>query len=379
MEKTFAHLGINEALIAGLAKADITVPTAIQAAVIPDVLAGRDVIGQSATGTGKTLAYLLPIFQRIDASKREMQVIVLSPTHELALQIFREVELLAQNSGAPISSAVIIGDVNIARQIDKLREKPHILVGSAGRILELVQKRKINAQTIKTIVIDEADRLLEDSNRASVAAVIKATQKDRQLMLFSATITPAAIEKAGEWMHDPVFASVQAESTVPSGIIHEYFLSEARDKIDILRKLLASLRSERTLVFVNTAAAIAETAAKLCYHGITAVGIHGSSSKSERQAAMEDFRAGRAQVMVASDLAARGLDIPGVENVVNLDLPENPQAYLHRAGRTGRAGEAGRVFSIVDRTEARHINYLQKSLQIRIPEKKLSYGKIVDG
>ena len=379
MENTFSQLGINEALVAGLANADITVPTPIQAAVIPDILDGRDVIGQSATGTGKTLAYLLPIFQKIDASKREMQAIILSPTHELALQIFREVELLAHNSGAPISSAVIIGDVNIARQIDKLKEKPHILVGSAGRILELVQKRKINAQTIKTIVIDEADRLLDENNRASVAAVIKATQKDRQLMLFSATITPAAAGKAGEWMRDPVLTSVQAESAVPPGIIHGYLLSEARDKIDTLRKLLASLQSERTLVFVNTATAIAETVAKLCYHGVAAVGIHGSSSKAERQAAMEDFRTSRAQVMVASDLAARGLDIPGVENIVNLDLPENPQAYLHRAGRTGRAGEAGRVFSIVDRTEARHINYLQKSLQISIPEKKLSYGKIVEG
>ncbi len=379
MENTFARLGVNEALVAGLSKAEITTPTPIQAAVIPDILSGRDVIGQSATGTGKTLAYLLPLFQKIDVSKREMQAIILSPTHELALQIFRQAEMLAQNSGLPVTSAVIIGDVNITRQIDKLKEKPHIIVGSAGRILELVQKRKINAQTIKTIVIDEADRLLEDSNRAGVALVIKSTQKDRQLLLFSATITPAAVTKAGEWMKDPVFASLQAESAVPTGITHAYFLSEARDKIEILRKLLASLQSERTLVFVNTAAAIAETVAKLRHHGVAAVGVHGSSSKIDRQEAMGDFCAGRAHVMVASDLASRGLDIPGVENVINLDLPENPQAYLHRAGRTGRAGEGGCVFSLVDRAEARHIHYLQKSLQIRIPEKKLSYGKIVEG
>ena len=137
MENTFARLGINEALVAGLSKAEIITPTPIQAAVIPDILNGRDVIGQSATGTGKTLAYLLPLFQKIDASKREMQAIILSPTHELALQIFRQAELLANNSGVPVTSAVIIGDVNITRQIDKLKEKPHIIVGSAGRILEL--------------------------------------------------------------------------------------------------------------------------------------------------------------------------------------------------------------------------------------------------
>jgi len=378
MENTFAQLGIDAALIAGLAKTEITVPTSIQAAVIPDALQGKDIIGQSATGTGKTLAYLLPLFQKIDSSKREMQAIVLAPTHELAMQIFRQTELLAQNAEKAVTAAVLIGEVNITRQIDKLKEKPHILIGSGGRILELIQKRKINAQTIKTIVIDEADRLLDDNNRAGVASVIKATQKDRQLMLFSATITPMAIEKAGEWMHDPVFASVQTESAVPSEIEHVYFITDARDKIDTLRKLLASLKVERTLVFVNTAAAIVETVAKLCHHGVVAVGIHGSASKGERQAAMEDFRTGRARVLVASDLAARGLDIPGVENVANLDLPEDPQAYLHRAGRTGRAGESGRVFSIVDRAEARHINFLQKSLQIRIPEKWLSYGKIVD-
>lgn len=378
MEQTFLQLGITVKLIAGLAKADITAPTPIQSAVIPEALAGRDVIGQSATGTGKTIAYLLPLFQKIDSAKREMQVIVLAPTHELAMQIFRQTELLAQNSEEPITAAVIIGEVNITRQIDKLKERPHILIGSAGRILELIQKRKINAQTIKTIVLDEADRLLDENNRACVAAVIKATQKDRQLMLFSATITPAAIEKADEWMRDPVFVTVQAESAVPSEITHMYLVAEARDKIDTLRKLLASLGEERALVFVNTAAAIAETVAKLCHHGVAAVGIHGSSPKGERQAAMEDFHAGRSRVMVASDLAARGLDIPGVQNVMNLDLPENSQAYLHRAGRTGRAGETGHVFTIMDRTEVRHINYLQKSLLIRIPEKVLSYGEVVD-
>ena len=378
MQTSFEQIGLDKKLVAGLAKAAITIPTPVQAAVIPEVLQGRDVIGHSATGTGKTLAYLLPLFQKIESGKREVQAVVLAPTHELVMQIFRQAELLAQNSGIPVAAAAIIGEVNIARQIEKLKEKPHLLIGSAGRVLELIQKRKINAQTIKTIVLDEADRLLDETNRAAVAAVIKTTQKDRQLLLFSATITPAVIEKTGEWMRDPVFVAVKAESAVPSAIDHMCLISEARDKIDTLRKLLASLGAERTLVFVNTAAAIAETVAKLCHHGVAAVGIHGSSSKGERQAAMEDFRTGRARVMVASDLAARGLDIPGVENIANLDLPEDPQAYLHRAGRTGRAGEAGKVFSIVDRAEARHVNYLQKSLQIKILEKELSYGKIVD-
>ena len=378
MNTSFEQLGLDKILVVGLAKAAITIPTPVQTAVIPEALTGRDVIGHSATGTGKTLAYLLPLFQKIDSSKREVQGIVLAPTHELVMQIFRQAELLAQNSGIPVFTAAIIGEVNIARQIDKLKEKPHLLIGSAGRVLELIQKKKINAQTIKTIVLDEADRLLDENNRAAVAAVIKTTQKDRQLLLLSATIPQETLAAAAQWLRDPVHAAIQNDSPLPSGITHMFFLAEARDKVVVLRKLLAGIQPERALVFVNTASAIAETVAKLNFHGVAAAGLHGSANKAERQAAMQDYREGRVRILVASDLAARGLDIDGVENVINLDLPETAQAYLHRAGRTGRAGADGRVFSIVDKAEARRIPSLRKSLRIAITEKQLSYGEIVD-
>ena len=378
MQTSFEQIGLDKKLVAGLAKAAITIPTPVQAAVIPEVLQGRDVIGHSATGTGKTLAYLLPLFQKIESGKREVQAVVLAPTHELVMQIFRQAELLAQNSGIPVAAAAIIGEVNIARQIDKLKEKPHLLIGSAGRLLELIQKRKINAQTIKTIVLDEADRLLDETNRAAVAAVIKTTQKDRQLLLFSATIPQETLAAAAQWLREPVHAAIRNDSPLPSGIAHMYFLAEARDKVVVLRKLLAGIQPERALVFVNTAPAIAETVAKLNFHGVAAAGLHGSANKAERQAAMQDYREGRVRILVASDLAARGLDIDGVENVINLDLPETAQAYLHRAGRTGRAGATGRVFSIVDKAEARRIPSLRKSLRISIAEKHLSYGEIVD-
>lgn len=378
MQTSFEQIGLDKKLVAGLAKAAITIPTPVQAAVIPEVLQGRDVIGHSATGTGKTLAYLLPLFQKIESGKREVQAVVLAPTHELVMQIFRQAELLAQNSGIPVAAAAIIGEVNIARQIDKLKEKPHLLIGSAGRLLELIQKRKINAQTIKTIVLDEADRLLDETNRAAVAAVIKTTQKDRQLLLFSATIPQETLAAAAQWLREPVHAAIRNDSPLPSGIAHMYFLAEARDKVVVLRKLLAGIQPERALVFVNTAPAIAETVAKLNFHGVAAAGLHGSANKAERQAALQDYRDGRVRILVASDLAARGLDIDGVENVINLDLPETAQAYLHRAGRTGRAGADGRVFSIVDKAEARRIPSLRKSLRISIAEKHLSYGEIVD-
>ena len=378
MNESFANSGLHEKLAIGLGKMGITVPTGIQTEMIPSVLAGKDVIGQSETGTGKTLAYLLPLFQKIDTEKAAMQAIILAPTHELAMQIFRQSQLLAEKSEIAVTTAVIIGDVNISRQIDKLKEKPHIIVGSAGRILELIQKRKINAQTIKTIVLDEADRLLEDNNRASVGGIIKATQKDRQLVLVSATITPDTLTKAGEWAKDPVVVSVREKPTVPSDIEHIYFLCEARDKIEVLRKLLASLKVPRVLVFINTSDAIETTVAKLAFHGIAVAGIHGSAIKTDRQTAMEAFRAGRVQVLVASDLAARGLDIPGVDCVVSLELPEDPQAYLHRAGRTGRAGKKGLAAAIVDRQEEKQIADLQKKLQIRMPRKHMERGKIAE-
>lgn len=378
MNQSFAELGIQGALVQGLAKAGITVPTQIQEEVIPEVLAGKDVVGQSATGTGKTLAFLLPLFQKIDHARRDTQAIVLAPTHELAMQIFREAQLLADNSGLPVTSAVIIGDVNIARQIDRLKERPHLLVGSSGRILELIQKRKINAQTVKTIVLDEADRLLDDNHRVSVTAIIKATQKDRQLLLFSATIPTAALEKALGMSNDAVVVTIAAPAAVPAEIEHLYFVVETRDKIEFLRKLLASLQVDRALVFVNTSAAIEETVAKLCHHGVAATGIHGSSVKKDRQGAMESFRDGRTGVLVASDLAARGLDIAGVRCVINLELPEDPQAYQHRAGRTGRAGATGMTLSIIDRAEQKRIAFLEKKLNVKILPKRLAFGKIID-
>ena len=378
MNQSFAELGVHSALVQGLEKAGITMPTKIQEEVIPEVLAGKDVVGQSATGTGKTLAFLLPLFQKIDHARRDTQAIVLAPTHELAMQIFREAQLLADNSGLPVTAAVIIGDVNIARQIDRLKDRPHLLVGSSGRILELIQKRKINAQTVKTIVLDEADRLLDDNHRVSVAAIIKATQKDRQLLAFSATIPAAALEKAVGMSNDAVVVTIAASTAVPPEIEHLYFVVETRDKIEFLRKLLASLQVDRALVFINTSAAIEETVAKLCHHGVAATGIHGSSVKKDRQGAMESFRDGRTGVLVASDLAARGLDIAGISCVINLELPEDPQAYQHRAGRTGRAGATGMTLSIVDQAEEKRIAFLQKKLNIKIVPKRLAFGKIVD-
>ncbi|MDT8903603.1 DEAD/DEAH box helicase [Anaeroselena agilis] len=378
MGDLFAGIGINEALARGLGKAGITRPTGIQAEVIPLALFGKDVIGQSATGTGKTLAYLLPLLQKIETAKRETQAIVLAPTHELAMQIYHQSEALSQNAGLPVTAAPIIGQVNIARQIDMLKGKPHIIIGSSGRILELIQKRKINAQTIKTIIIDEADRLLDDMNWASVKAVIKTTMRDRQMLLFSATMTPAALERAKEVMRDPEVIAANGQTEIPSDISHMYFVCEPRVKFELLRKLAAHLNVEQALVFINQSEAIETTVMKLNYHGLTAAGIYGTAGKADRQKALEDFRSGKVRLLVASDLAARGLDIPGVKYVFNLELPEDPQIYLHRVGRTGRAGQSGTAISLVTGKEIELIAKLEKVLRIKLTSKDLLSGKVVD-
>lgn len=376
MSESFEKLGIIAPLATGLHKAGIAVPTGIQAQVIPLALLGKDIIGQSATGTGKTLAYLLPLFQKIDIAKRELQAMILAPTHELAIQIQSQIEMIANNSGMPVTSAPIIGNVNIMRQIEKLKEKPHIIVGLSGRILELIQMRKITAHTVKTIIIDEADRLLDDKNLDSVKAVIKTTLKERQLMLFSATITTKTLDRAKEFMREPEV--ITGKSDIAPDISHMYFLTEQRDKIEVLRKLVRTINIERALVFINRSDEIEITAAKLNYHGLKAAGLHGSLVTADRKKSIEDFRSGKIQLLVATDLAARGLDIPGVAYVFNLELPEDPQVYLHRVGRTGRAGQSGTAISIVARREAVLINKYEKVLKINILAKRLSRGRIFD-
>lgn len=378
MEMTFEHLGISSFLIEALKAEGIAEPTEIQAKTIPLILEHRDVVGQSETGSGKTLAYLLPILQKIDPQKKENQALILTPTHELALQVHRQIERLSQNSGGKITSAVLIGNVNITRQIEKLKEKPHILVGSAGRILELIQKKKISSQTLKTVVLDEADRLLDEKNSVSVKAVIKTTLKDRQLLLFSATMNHGALEQFLMGLKDPEVIRVTEKATVAATIIHQYFICDQRDKFEILRKLVRILNPSRALVFINKSEDIERTLEKLKFHGLNAEAIHGSSQKTDRRQAMENFRTGKIQLLVASDLAARGLDIKNVTHIFNLDFPEDPQLYLHRVGRTGRAGHSGVAISLVNERELQFVHKVERTFNISIELKKMFQGKIVD-
>ncbi|MGE4272627.1 MAG: DEAD/DEAH box helicase [Desulfitobacterium sp.] len=374
--QSFAQLGVHSLLVDALQKEKIIEPTKIQQEAIPLILNNQDVVGQSETGSGKTLAYLLPIIQKIDLLKKENQALILTPTHELALQVQRQIQSLAEHLGGTVTSAAVIGNVNITRQIEKLKEKPHIIVGSAGRILELIQKKKISSQTLKTIVLDEADRLLDEKNLPAIKSVLKTTLKDRQVLLFSATITPETIKQSADFLKEPAILRVKEKATVTPTIAHQYFLCEQRDKLELLRKLIRHLEPTRALIFINKSEEIEKTAERLKYHGLEAEAISGSADKDKRRQAMENFRNGKTSLLVASDLAARGLDIKNITHIFNLDLPEDPHLYLHRVGRTGRAGQSGIAISLATDHEKHFITKIENTLKISIPLHNLSHGKV---
>lgn len=379
MENTFEQLGLDPVLVAAIGKQGIEKPTEIQEYMIPVALTGKDVIGRSETGSGKTLAYLLPIFQRLDLSLRGTQAIIITPTHELAAQVFHQAELLEENTGLDVGCALLIGAAGIGRQLDRLKAKPRVVVGSAGRILDLIGRKKIQAHQVKTIVLDEGDRLLEDGHMEDIERILKTTLKQRQVILLSASVGDEAKARASKIMkEDAVLAEANSGGFVPQGISHYYMLSTPRDKFINLRKILAGESPTRAIVFLNNPENIEVTVDKLCYHGIKATGIYGQAGKLDRKNAMDAFREGRANVLVASDIGARGLDIEGLTHIVNLDVPEEPTQYLHRAGRCGRKGQEGVAITLVTPYERRWIHKYEKVWGLTFQQKEMSYGKLVD-
>lgn len=376
---TFNDLNLDSNIIEGLKKQGITTPTSIQASAIIPAMENKDVIGEAFTGSGKTLAYLLPIFHKIDTSKRETQAIVLAPTHELALQIEAQIKLLAQNSNTAITSLSVIGDVNINNQIKKLKEiKPHIIVGSTGRILDLIRKKKITAHTVKTIVIDEGDNLLDPKRSQITKDIIKTTMRDRQLMVFSASIKPETLLTAQRLMKDPVIIKSEEKAEMNPNIEHMLFVCERRDKFETLRKIISAVNPKKAIIFVNSNDDIEMTTAKLNFHSKDCFAMSGHISKEDRKLAIDSFRNGRIKILVSSDITARGLDVEGITHVFHLDLPLKLNEYLHRAGRTARGNNSGVSIAIATLKQLNIIKKYEKEFNIKFEEKEVFGGKILD-
>ncbi|GAA0766312.1 DEAD/DEAH box helicase [Clostridium subterminale] len=376
--KNFLELNINAEIIKALEKLKITKPTPIQELSIPKISANIDVIMQSETGSGKTLAYLLPLIERINYEKRENQFIVLVPTHELALQVNEVLNTLADKSALDIKSTVIMGDVNIKRQVEKLKDKPQFVIGSPGRILELIKMKKISAHTVKTIVIDECDKLLDKNNLNMVKDVIKTTLRDRQLVMTSATLTEEALNIGESLMKSHEMIKCNNDTTINPNINNFYIVCDRRDKILILRKLMASIKPKKAITFINKSEEIEILTSKLKYHGLNVDGIHGSFVKNQRQKTMLDFKAERINLLVSSDLSARGLDIEDVTHIFNVDLPEDMNTYVHRSGRTARGDKSGTVISIISPKEIAQLKSYSTKLNFNLTEKTISHGNIED-
>ena len=376
--KEFKELNLKEEIVNALAKQGLIKMTPIQEMAIPVALEGKNIVAQSETGTGKTLAYLLPILNNIDVSKKELQAVILAPTHELVSQINSAIDDITKELEEKISSIIIVGSGNIKRQMEALKKKPQIIVGSSGRVLELINKKKISPYTVKTLVMDEGDKLLHYKNIEEVNSIRKSMMRDTQKLLFSATLTDETITVVDKVMENYEVIKATEGNEVNTDIDHGYFFVQSRDKIDTLRRVIHASKAERILVFINRNYDLTVTLERLRYHKIKVDSLHGENSKERRKRALEDFRNGKIQVLMASDVAARGLDIKGLTHIINLDIPEDPKNYLHRVGRVGRAGTTGTAYSIVEKSEERVIKRYEEAFGIKIPERVTYEGDIMD-
>jgi superfamily II DNA/RNA helicase len=375
----FDKLKIQPELVKALKLENIETSTKIQQLVIPEILENKDLIAESETGTGKTLAFLLPIFQLIDLNIKNNQVIILAPTHELAMQIHSEATTLAKNSALPIKSQPIIGNVSTKRQLEKLKLKPQIIVGTPGRIADLIIQKKIKAHTIKSIIVDEADLQLTNENSIIIKNIISFTKQDRQLLFFSATFSKKSIEVINQHAPDVQKYSVRDSGVVKGDIEHLYFeVTDERDKLKVLRKAINALNPHKAIIFVKKNNDVLILAERLKYHNLQAVDLHGCNNKQERQTAFSNFKEGKIKFLIASDIAARGLDVKDVSHVFNFNLPFGHREYIHRVGRTGRAGQKGVAISFVSGREIGMLKRFSEKLKINFSLKKLKEGEIVN-
>ena len=373
---TLEHSTLDSRLVHALQALQFTELTPIQEKVYEPIKANRDLIARSHTGSGKTFAFLLPLFEKIDITKRENQVLILAPTHELVVQIETQAKLLAEKSGIAVRSTTIIGGANVDKQIKKLKEKPQLIVGTAGRVLELIKKKKIMAHTIKTIVLDEADNLLDNTSFTTIEDIIKTTLRDRQLLTFSATLTDTTLQTATSLMTAPVLVTNSEQNVVNPNIEHGYLCVALREKFETLRKLLNAENPSRAIVFVNQNFAMNDIADKLNYHQHETFIIRGNVSKEQRKQALDQFRSGKIKLLISSDLSARGLDISEVTHIIHFDLPSQANEYLHRAGRTARGHNHGQSICILTPKELPTLKKYEKQLGIMFNELLVSKGEL---
>lgn len=350
-------------------------PTTIQTKAIPEILEGKDIMAESPTGTGKTLAYLLPVLEKIEPEKQAVQAVILASSQELVMQILQEIQKWAEGSG--IKAASFIGGANVKRQLEKLKKHPQIALGTPGRVMELIKQKKLKMHEVKTVVLDEGDQLLVPEHSETVRNIVKSTLKERQVLLFSATLSPIIEQLAKELTSNAEVIRVEKDETIKAAPVdHIYFVAEAREKIKMLEKI-SRLESIKALVFVRDIGNLTVMAEKLDFKNIASSTLHSDLSKFDRQKAIKNFRTGKTNMLIATDVAARGLDIKGVTHVIHFDFPKDMNQYIHRSGRTGRFAASGTVISLVTEREERELKKLTKELGLTAEKKIMRGGEIV--
>ncbi len=354
--------------------------TEIQRQTYKHVMDNRDIIACSSTGTGKTLAYLIPIINRLKKDNHNIQAIVLVPTAELAIQVNNTLKDIFAHMDNAFSSVALIGDVNISRQIDSIKSnKPAIIVGTPNRIHQLISNKKIKVHEVKTLVLDEADKLFDKTFIQDVEAIRKSLMKFTQVLLFSASVDKKT--RTNTLCFKPIFIDINSNSgntsQIPSTIKHISVISDRRERIETLRKIIKAVKPEKAIIFVNSKYDLEESLQKLEYHHYNVASIAGNKDNSTKKAAIDNFRSGKIQLLIATDIAARGLQIDNIDTVINVNLPEDNKEYIHRCGRCGRNGNTGTCISIITDNELNKIKSYQKAFHINVVNKRLYQGKLV--
>ncbi|HAK68638.1 MAG TPA: ATP-dependent helicase [Treponema sp.] len=390
MNDSFSDIGLSREIVSRLEENGITEPTPVQKKVIPLVAEGKNILFQSETGTGKTFAYLLPLVEALEKQenpRRDVRLLIVSPTYELASQIKQQVQKISS-----LKCALCIGGSPLSKQVEKLREHPEIVIGGPARLLELIHLKKMRADSVKTLVLDEADRLMSPELRDDTKGLLDRLPRSVQLIGNSATVsdyTRKILQEARDGLEGAredtsqgsgnaiILVTLPPEDILRKKITHWALFAERRDKIDTLRSFINAVKPEKLIVFTSRSDQVDNIVGKMRYKKLECDGFSAKSDKRSRKEAIDKFRSGKIPILVTTDLASRGLDIAGISHVVQMDLPEKADFFVHRAGRTARAGQTGINCVIGDEREMEAYARLEKKLKITVYPKVLYGGKLL--
>ena len=364
MDSEFSYLGLDEALVQAVTEHGFVSPTPIQEAVIPLMICGQDVVGQAQTGTGKTAAFALPMLHNFEPGFSGVQGLVLAPTRELALQVSQACTAYGRHSGARVLA--VYGGTAYGPQIYGLRRGVDIVVGTPGRILDLIEKKELDLSQVRTVVLDEADEMLSMGFLDDIQSILDHTPENRQTALFSATLPAEIRDLAERYLHNPVPVTIQGKQVTLEAIEQRAYLVHAVDKTAALTRLFEVEDISRALIFVRTRGESGDVANELTVRGFPAEALNGDLTQEARERTLNRFRQDQLKVLVATDVAARGLDIDDISHVFNLNLPDDPELYVHRIGRTGRAGKSGIAISLVSPAERRRLRQVEAFTRQRL-------------